>query len=214
MTGNHVDIFRLNPLIYRPIVSMDGTDYVLICVLVYGRTYRRSYLVHRPSMARKSWTYFILLLRRVEIVVDIALNHVLLFLGVFAYFVRFSNVLKITSLDFNVLQATCLLKNFMLLLSGHMQELLLLDSLRLRRLFRFEVLFFHHHVLVARILDFFDVLQVDSVVIVLLRVWTDVRLKPSIRIPYLSIDCLSILKHHGDVDLLIILQPLIESRLR
>ena len=104
----------------------------------------------------------------------------------------------------------------MLLLPGHMQELLLFDRLWLRRLFRFGVLFFNHHVLVSRILslDFFDVVQVDSVVIVLLRVWTHVRLKPSIRISYLSVDCLSILEHHGNVDLLIILQPLIESSLQ
>jgi hypothetical protein len=59
-------------------------------------------------MARKSWAYLILLLR-VEIVIDVALDNTILLLGVFTIFIRFAHLLKITSLDFDVLQATCLL---------------------------------------------------------------------------------------------------------
>lgn len=59
-------------------------------------------------MARKSWAYLIPLLR-VEVVIDVALDNTILLLGVFTIFIRFAHLLKITSLDFDVLQATCLL---------------------------------------------------------------------------------------------------------
>lgn len=81
---------------------MNGVDDILVVILVNGRTDWSSNFIHRPSMARKSWTYFILLLR-VEIVVDIALDNALLLFGVFTNFILFAYVLKITSLDFDVL---------------------------------------------------------------------------------------------------------------
>lgn len=115
LTGKFIYIFRLvaNPLINRPVMSMNGADNVLIVVLVNGRNKRlgtnwSSYFSDRSSMARKSWAYLIPLLR-VEIVIDVALDNTILLLGVFTIFIRFAHLLKITSLDFDVLQATCLL---------------------------------------------------------------------------------------------------------
>ena len=92
----------MDPFIYRPVMSMNGVNEVLIIILVNRRTDRGTHFIHRPSMARKSWTYLILLLR-VEVVVDVALDNALLLLGVFTDFILFVQVLKITSLDFDVL---------------------------------------------------------------------------------------------------------------
>lgn len=115
LTGKLIYFFRLvaNPLINRPVMSMNGADNVLIVVLVNGRNKRlganwSSYFSDRSSMARKSWTYRIPLLR-VEIVIDVALDNAILLLGVFTIFIGFAHLLNITSLDFDVLQATCLL---------------------------------------------------------------------------------------------------------
>lgn len=95
----------IHPLIDRLVMSMNGADDVLVVALVDGtnRTYCSSYFINgSTSLPRKSWAYLILLLR-VEIVVDVALDKALLLLGVFTNFIRFAHVLEITSLDLNVL---------------------------------------------------------------------------------------------------------------
>lgn len=112
-------IVVVHSFIDRPVVGMNSVDDVLVVMFVNRRTDWSSNFIHRSSMAGKSWTYLHLLLR-IKIVIDIALDHTLLFLGVFTRFIALWNVLKITILDFDVLWATCLLQDFMLLFSRHM----------------------------------------------------------------------------------------------
>lgn len=106
----------------------------------------------------------------------------------------------------------------MLLFPWHVQKLLFLYQLCLlrwlwmRRLFGLIIWFFR--LFWIQWFKFLKVRQIDSIVIPFLRVWTNIVLQSSIRISYLSVDSLSILEHHGDFDLLIIGQLLVETSFR